>query len=150
MTLLLVQAMSTWAMTAIIWFVQLVQYPSFSRVGVQFFPAFHSHHSGRITFVVAPLMIAEAVSALALLWQPAHAMVPWEVWLGVGLVALVWASTFVLQVPMQGRLAKGFDEQAWRFLVASNWVRTAAWSARTVLVAAWMRRALAQSADLFG
>ncbi|MFZ1865330.1 MAG: hypothetical protein WAU39_13980 [Polyangiales bacterium] len=150
MTLLLVQAITTWALTALIWFVQLVQYPSFSRVGVQFFPAFHSYHSSRITFIVAPLMIAEAVSALALSWQPGRGMAPWEIWVGIGLVALIWASTFLLQVPMHGRLSKGFDEEAWRFLVTSNWVRTVAWSLRAVLVTVWLRRALEQGAPLLG
>ena len=150
MTLLLVQIITTWCMTALIWFVQLVQYPSFSRVGADFFPAFHTLHSSRITFIVGPLMIGEAVSAVGLLWRPARVTESWEIWLGIGLVSVIWASTFLLQVAMHGRLSKGFDEQAWRFLVTSNWVRTMAWSARAALVTAWLRRALEQSADLLG
>ncbi|MGD8825352.1 MAG: hypothetical protein PVI24_10250 [Myxococcales bacterium] len=150
MTWLLVQAITTWAMTALIWFVQLVQYPSFGMVGVQFFPAFHRQHSSRITFIVAPLMIAEAVSALALLWRPVTVMSLPEVWVGVGLVAVIWASTFLFQVSMHGRLSKGFDEEAWRFLVASNWVRTVAWSLRAVLVTIWLRRALQEASRLLG
>ena len=35
--LLLLQVAATWAMTGIVWFVQLVQYPSFARVDVDFF-----------------------------------------------------------------------------------------------------------------
>lgn len=149
-TLLLVQAITTWSMAALIWFVQLVQYPSFSRVGAAFFPAFHSYHSSRVTFIVVPLMVAEAVSAVALLWAPGPTMARGEIWTGIGLVALVWASTFLLQVAMHNRLSKGFDEDAWRFLVTSNWVRTAAWSLRAVLVTAWLRRALEQGAPLLG
>jgi len=148
--LLLAQIITTWCMTALIWFVQLVQYPSFSRVGTDFFPAFHTLHSSRITFIVAPLMIGEAVSAVGLLWTPVGVAEGWEIWLGIGLVALIWASTFLLQVAMHGRLSKGFDEPAWRFLVTSNWVRTLGWSARAVLVTVWLRRALEQSADVFG
>jgi hypothetical protein len=39
---------------------------------------------------------------------------------------------------MHSRLARGFDEQSWRQLVRSNWVRTIAWSARAVLVSHWL------------
>lgn len=149
MLLLVVQAMATWSMTALIWFVQLVQYPSFSRVGIELFPSFHSYHSSRITFIVAPLMVAEAVSAVGLFWRPAPEMARWEITLGAGLVGVIWASTALLQVAMHRRLSRGFDEGAWRFLVASNWIRTAAWSVRTVLVTAWLWRVLERSAPFF-
>ena len=140
--LLLVQGISTWAMTAVIWLVLLLQYPSFARVGPASFPEFHAFHSTRITLIVAPLMIAEAISAAALVWRPARVTSTWEVWVGLGLVMIVWASTALLQVPMHQRLSSGFDETAWRFLCDSNWVRTLAWSLRAVLVTVWLHRAL--------
>lgn len=140
--LLLTQAIATFAMTAIIWFVQVIQYTSFERVGAEAFPAFHAFHSNRITLIVAPLMVAEAVSSVALVWRPTPSMALWEVWLGLGLVALVWASTAILQVPMHRRLSTAFDEASWRFLCRSNWVRTVAWSARTILVSIWLHRAI--------
>lgn len=143
MTLLLLQALSTFAMTAVIWFVQLVQYPSFARVDAAGFSDFHAFHSTRITFIVGPLMILEALSAAALVWRPERVTGPWEVWLGLGLVALIWASTALLQVPMHQRLGAGFDEASWRFLCNSNWIRTLAWSLRAVLVGVWLHRALA-------
>jgi len=139
---LLLQVTSTWAMTALIWFVQLVQYPSFARVGDARFADFHAFHSSRITWIVAPLMITEALSAIALVWRPEQGMATWEVWVGLGLVMIVWASTALLQVPMHQRLAAGFDASAWRFLRDSNWVRTVAWSLRAALVTTWLQRAL--------
>jgi hypothetical protein len=147
MTLLL-QVASVWAMTGIIWFVQLVQYPSFARVDPARFTSFHAFHSARITLIVAPLMVAEALSAVALAWRPERFIPYWEAWLGLGLVALVWASTVLLQVPMHRRLARGFDESAWRFLCNSNWVRTVTWSLRAVLVSVWLHRALEESGRL--
>jgi hypothetical protein len=146
--LLLIQVASTWAMTGIIWLVQLVQYVSFSHVGRETFQHFHTHHSRAITVIVAPLMIAEALSAVAFLWVPLRVQSSWEIWLGIGLVAIIWASTFLLQVPMHSRLARGFDQKSWRLLVRSNWVRTIAWSARAVLVSCWLHETLDLSGAL--
>lgn len=149
MMLLVLQALATWGMTAVIWFVQLVQYPSFARVDPASFQGFHGFHSTRITFIVAPLMIVEALCAVALVVRPLRLTTTWEVWVGLALVVLIWASTAFLQVPMHQRLGSGFDEPAWRFLCQSNWVRTIAWSLRAGLVTVWLQRALEQS-ELFG
>ena len=53
---------------------------------------------------------------------------------GLALVGLIWASTFLVQVPLHEVLARGFDAEAHSRLVASNWLRTFLWSARAVLV----------------
>lgn len=145
---LVIQVAATWAMTGIIWFVQLVQYPSFARVDAESFAGFHAFHSSAISIIVAPLMILEALTALAFVWTPLRVQTPWQVWLGVGLVALIWASTFILQVPMHKRLGAGFEQSAWHFLVRSNWVRTIAWSARSVLVSYWLYQAVSSSEPL--
>ena len=145
---LLIQVATTWAMTGIIWFVQLVQYPGFARVDTASFPAFHAHHSSSISVIVAPLMIAEAISCVAFLWAPLRVQTPAQVWLGIGLVAFIWASTFFLQVPAHGQLASGFDEGTWRTLVRTNWLRTIAWSARAGLVTYWLHRTLDAATSL--
>ena len=129
-------------MTGIIWFVQLVQYPSFAQVDSASFAAFHTHHSSTISLIVAPLMVAEAISGLAFLWLPLRVQTPWQIWLGIGLIAFIWASTFLLQVPAHSQLASGFEERSWRTLVRSNWLRTIAWSARAGLVTYWLHQML--------
>ena len=50
------------------------------------------------------------------------------------LLAVVWISTFAVQVPLHRRLAEGYDAARHRRLVLSNWIRTLAWTARAVLV----------------
>jgi len=129
-------------MTGIIWFVQLVQYPSFANVDPASFPDFHAHHSNSISMIVAPLMIAEAVSGVAFLWAPLRVQTPTQIWLGIGLIAFIWASTLLLQVPAHRQLDSGFDEGTWRMLVRSNWLRTIAWSARAALVTYWLHQTL--------
>ncbi|MBT8467848.1 MAG: hypothetical protein HKN10_07360 [Myxococcales bacterium] len=145
---LLIQVAATWAMTGIIWFVQLVQYPSFAQVDAGSFAAFHAHHSKSISIIVAPLMIAEAVSAVAFLWAPLRVQTPAQIWIGIGLIAFIWASTFLLQVPAHRRLDAGFDDGTWRMLVRSNWLRTIAWSARAGLVTYWLHQTLDAGASL--
>ncbi len=133
---LLLQAVSTLALTGLIWFVQIVHYPLLGLVGRSEHLAYHAAHVRRTGRVVAPLMLAEAASATALALRPGEVPVG-AAWTGLALVAILWASTFLVQVPCHERLARGFDEAAWRRLVRTNWLRTAAWTARSGLVT-WM------------
>jgi hypothetical protein len=128
--LLAVHAGATLFLVGLIWFVQMVHYPLFAAVGTAGFAAYAEAHAERTTWVVAPVMLIELVSALSLLRYrlPRAAVVA-----GVVLLAIVWASTFLLQVPRHGILAGGFDAAAHQGLVATNWLRTAAWTARGIL-----------------
>lgn len=142
-TLLLVNAAATWGMVGVIWFVQLVHYPLFDGVGAQGFAAYEERHARQTTWVVMPLMLVEIATAAALLaLRPAGAP-GWALWTGLAAVLLIWASTFLVQVPLHGRLAGGFDARVHAALVATNWVRTGLWTARGVLVAWLLHRALA-------
>jgi hypothetical protein len=49
---------------------------------------------------------------------------------------VIWASTALWQVPAHRRLEHGFDPRVHGRLVSTNWVRTAAWSARGVVALA--------------
>lgn len=127
-------------MTGVIWFVQVVHYPLMGRVREVQFAAYAVAHQQRTTWVVGPLMILEALTAGALVWMAVSGggETAWP-WVGLGLLALIWLSTFAVQVPLHARLASGFSEAAWRRLVATNWVRTIAWTARSVIALAMMR-----------
>lgn len=130
--LTLAHSVSTIAMCAIIWFVQLVHYPLFARVGLHEFKEYEAEHVRRITWIVAPLMLVELASSAMLVVEDrslTHIS-------GLALVGVIWASTLLLQVPLHSRLSEGFDETVARRLVRSNWVRTLAWSARLGLVLA--------------
>lgn len=134
---LLLQMFSTLALVGLIWFVQVVHYPLFGKVGFARFHDYEQSHQQRTTLVVAPLMATEAISSLVLLWFRPATLPMAPVVSGVLLVGLIWASTFFWQVPAHERLAKSFDTDIHRQLVQSNWLRTAAWSIRGALVC-WM------------
>ena len=134
---LLVHTGATCALVGLIWMVQVVQYPLFSRIGDEF-TSYHAGHATRISVVVIPLMFGEAITAVWLVVTPPAGLAPASTWLGLALVGVIWLSTFVLQVPAHRILSRGFDRQAHRLLVVSNWIRTVAWTARGVLVLSWM------------
>lgn len=121
-------------MTGIIWFIQLVQYPFFAQVGKENFQQYHASHTFWITPVVAPMMIIELLTSVFLIIYPPENIDSKLIWLGLGLAIIVWLSTFFMQVPMHEKLSQGFDSEAHQFLVNSNWIRTVAWSLRSILV----------------
>jgi hypothetical protein len=124
-----VQAAATFAMTGVIWLVQLVQYPGFGRVGAAEFADFHRHHCRAIGWVVGPLMVLELLTALAL----AATGEPLWFWrLMLGALVVIWLSTALWQGPGHGRLAReGPRPDLIRALVRGNWLRTILWSARS-------------------
>lgn len=132
-TVLLVHAAASLAMVGVIWTVQLVQYPGFLDVGAAEFGAFHAAHSQRISMIVGPLMAVEGVTALWLLAARPTAIPLWAVLLGLGLLAVALGTTLFVSVPLHGRLAVAWDAEAIRSLIATNWIRTVAWTARGAL-----------------
>ncbi len=121
-------------MTGLIWFVQIVHYPLFSQVGQEGFSAYEMAHAKLTTLVVAPPMLIEAITAGLWLWQRPREVQLAEALLGLALLAVIWCSTWFLQVPKHNVLAAGFEAQAHQFLVTSNWMRTTIWSARALLL----------------
>ena len=128
---------ATWYMTGLIWFVQVVHYPLFGVVGSSKFTMYEQRHTTLTTWVVGPPMLIEATAAVLLFWLRPSVIPTWQVWLGVTLLAVVWVSTGLLQVPCHNLLSKGFNVAVHERLVATNWVRTVAWSSRGLLVL-WM------------
>lgn len=124
---------STLALLGLIWFVQVVHYPLFSLVGREHFVEYERLHQMRTTWVVAPLMSIEALTASLILVSNLTSAERRLAWFGWILLLLIWLSTAFLQVPLHRRLAAGYDSQTATRLVWSNWVRTIAWTARGVI-----------------
>lgn len=120
-------------MTGLIWLIQLVNYPLMSFVPEDRFIDYEHAHCRRITPVVLPLMICELATS-GWLWLKPITSVEAELTIGAVMTGLLWASTFLIQVPLHKRLEKGFEHRTWRRLVLSNWIRTAFWSARSLLM----------------
>jgi len=104
--LLSVHLLATAAMVGLIWFVQIVHYPLFAAVGADEFVAYEVAHQRLTSYVVGPLMAVEGLTALALLVAAPDGVGSLWPLLGAALLAVIHASTVLLQVQAHGRLAQ--------------------------------------------
>jgi hypothetical protein len=133
LALAVLHTVSTLMMTGLIWFVQLVHYPLFAYVGDQEFNRFEKQHVRRTTWIVAPLMIIEAATAIGLALLSWSRPCWWWTILGTILIVIIWGSTAFLQVPCHKALDERLDPFVVKRLIRTNWIRTIAWTVRSVL-----------------
>jgi len=125
---------ATFYMTGLIWFVQRVHYPLMNRVESRNYRDFQEQHMRRTAGVVGPLMLLEACTAAVLLYARPEGVSFGVALLNFILLLAIWISTAALQVPAHQKLSKDFDAQAHERLVRTNWIRTALWSGRALLL----------------
>ena len=133
--LLLIHLITTWFMVGLIWTIQVVHYPLFERVGTESCPHYEADHTRRMGWLLAGPASLEVGTAAALVWFR-----PTEVDLGVVLaagviLAALWVTTALVQVPLHRHLTFAPTAAAMRRLIQSNWYRTAGWTLRGILVA---------------
>ena len=134
-------------MAGVIWFVQVVHYPLFARVGEEVFTTYESLHTMRTGWVVAPIMLLELGSTCMLLVErPASLSLNAIIFL-VACTLGVWASTFFIQVPLHGKLVNGGDPETIQRLVSTNWIRTVLWTLKGVFCL-WLLYQLLQNDGL--
>jgi hypothetical protein len=125
---------ATLILVGVIWFVQVVHYPLYTRINPDAFPNYEVAHVNLVTMVVGPAMFIEAITALLLLVSPPENIPFWLLLVGLALVGVIWAVTVFVNVPQHNALSYSFDENTHRMLVLTNWVRTIAWSLRGILM----------------
>lgn len=125
MTLIEANRLVAFGLVVLIWLVQLIIYPGFAAVVPGEFVRWHARYTRAITWLVAPLMLAQVgLLGKLLLDRPSLGTA-----LAAGFVVVAWADTVLLAVPAHERLqAGGHDRAVIARLVAVNWVRTAAWT----------------------
>ncbi len=132
--LLLVHLAATWFMVGLIWLVQVVHYPLLAGADPARYTEHQQQHMRRIGWIVGPAMLVEALTAVGLLISEAPWMPTWLAWTNLALLAAIWLSTALVQVPCHGRLLDGFDAACHDRLVRTNWLRTGLWSVRGLLL----------------
>ena len=134
---LLCQLASTLPLVGLIWTIQVVHYPLFGAVGESGFIGYHARHSTRISIVVMPLMLVELAATVGSFVVGASS------WVALIPVVVVWSTTFLISVPLHGRLGAGWNPRVHRALVVTNWIRTAAWTAHGAMLLTTVAPALA-------
>ena len=140
--LLLLNAVATWTMVGLIWFVQRVHYPLLALIGTDRARPVAIEHQRRTAQVVGLPMAVEGVTTLGLLVRPPDAVAPIWVWVNAVFLAVALGSTVLLSVPLHARMAEAPDASIGRRLVLSNWPRTVAWTARGVICAVMLHHVL--------
>jgi hypothetical protein len=129
--LLITNIFASFFMCGLIWFVQIVQYPSFLKVPAKRFQQYHQAHIWRTGVVVIPPMVVELGSSiwLVILFN--------SLWiynlLGLILVIAIWISTFILQAPLHQQLQQQHSTENITKLIASNRIRTALWTIKSLI-----------------
>ena len=118
----------------LIWTIQLVHYPSMKYISKDRFPEYHNFHSIRISILAIPLMFAELVTSVILLYQNINNAIQTIFLVNLILVLLIWLSTFLIQVPLHNALSKEKNKEKLSKLIFSNWIRTILWTARSILM----------------
>jgi hypothetical protein len=121
----------SWGLLVLIWLVQIIIYPGLGRITSKDFVDYHRWYVTRISAIVLPLMICEAITTIG--WLMIN---PYSFYarFAAFLVVIIWLSTFLLQVPIHRQLQSGKDDTRIRRLVNTNWIRTTAWTVRAFVV----------------
>ena len=137
-----VHAAATLFLTGMIWTIQVVHYPLFAAVGEPSFAAYEAAHSARITWVIAVPWVLQGLTTLALLIAPPVGVPRWLIWAATVLAAIPVLVTIAYSIPAHTVLGEGFDLVAHGRLVATNWLRTGAWTAHGAVAMAILVLAL--------
>ena len=133
--LVITNLVATWYRVGLIGMVQVVHYNMFDRVGSEQFQQYEADHNRLITPIVGVPMLFELVTAVLLLVAAPDCFPRSAAVVGIVLIGLIWLSTVLLQIPCHTQLLAGFDEETYRRLVSTNWIRTVLWSFRGGLLA---------------
>lgn len=120
----------TSSLLVLIWIIQILHYQSFHFIGDEFFSETMKFHQRRITYIVLPLMIAEAIVVILDLFLSFNF---WTITSAL-MVLLVWMSTFFIQVPIHQKLLSQKDTKLINQLINTNWIRTVLWTLKFFLL----------------
>jgi hypothetical protein len=132
------QVVGSVGMFGVIWIMQIVHYPLMRFVSGEQFARFETAHRVRISWVVGPLMLIEGVCVLAFLFAPPAGLPWWLPWVGAGVETVAIGTTAFVSAPLHERLNANFDQATLNRLIATNWIRTIAWTCRAAVAIAML------------
>ena len=115
-------------MTGVIWVIQIVHYPSFHFIEKELYTAFQKFHMNKISIIVMPIMLAELITGVMLLFDKSSKS--FFLITSLIILILIWAITGVFFSKVHSKLIFGYQELVVNQLVVMNWIRTLLWTLR--------------------
>ena len=130
--ILYVHLIFTSIMVGVIWVIQLVHYPSFHFIKPDIYTVFQKFHMEKISMIVMPMMIAELITVLLLLYSEDSKNI--LIIISFILLIIIWGITAVFFSGMHNKLIAGYQETIVNDLIVMNWIRTLLWTIRLLLL----------------
>ncbi len=118
-------------MVGVIWVIQLVHYPSFHFIDKAIYDSFQKFHMNKISIIVIPVMILELATGFLLLIGNSKNIL---IIISFGILILIWGITGLFFSDAHGKLISGYNELIVNKLVSMNWIRTALWTFKMILL----------------
>ena len=116
-------------LVGIILITQFVNYPLFKKID-QNFEIIHKEYTTKMGFVVAPIMLLEAVTVFSMyIYYPKSN----ELVFITCLTIIIWLSTFLIQVPIHKTISFKKDSKKINKLISTNYIRTISWCSKLYL-----------------
>jgi len=135
--ILLIHIFCTVFMCGLCWFVQIVHYPLFKEIPEANFSTYQKKNYAT-GYITVPIMFIELGTGLWLLFADYSMLFV----VNMVLLGVIWASTFIFQVPMHLQLEKTYRLPLVNKLIHTNWIRTLSWTARTALLGYMLFKAI--------
>lgn len=129
-TILIIHMFSSLFMCGLCWFVQIVHYPLFRAIPISNFENYE-RKNGVTAFITVPLMTIELISGLFVLYMNFSKLFL----LNMLLLALIWLSTLIYQVPLHLKLMLMATPERITKVIRTNWIRTISWTLRACILA---------------
>jgi hypothetical protein len=125
-----------------------VVYHGWTFVGTNDFALVHQEMSKRIVGLYVSATLLMTIMTIVMLWKrPLNIPKSWVIGALV-CEAVSWISSALIQIPIQGKLSQGLDEAALERLIATDWIRVAAWVLFIIIVSRMLFRILAANEKL--
>jgi hypothetical protein len=129
---------TTLFMTGVIWYVQVVHYPYLAFTATSSASEAAEFHQRRTGYIVMPVMFLELGTGIFLLSSTWMMLFSQVFWLNLFLLLAIWAVTFLKFMPLHKALLKSLEPSLIKSLVTVNWIRTALWTIRAILLVSFL------------
>ncbi len=125
----IIHIFTSFFMTGLCWFTQIVHYPLFRFIDPKDFPTYERKNLST-AFITVPVMIVELLTGLWLLYiNQSYLHI-----LNVALLGFIGLSTVIFQGPIHLKLTNQTSSILITKLIQTNWIRTVSWSLRSFLL----------------